>query len=291
MSTNISVSVIVPVFEQWHLVPALLRCMVAQSYPQERFEVLLVDNGSQEMLPPEPLAPNVEVLHCTVRGSYAARNHGVEHSRGDWLVFTDADCLPHRDWLCELGKALISESCDSRFFAGAVEVVGSRDKPTIYEVYDMVRGIPQAHYVNRGYAATANLAVPRRMVDRLGGFNGNLYSGGDAEFCRRGKSAGFYIAYIPTAVVSHPARETWAAVATKARRVKGGQWQRKSAFYKLWIVIRTLVSPAISLYRFFNNPRHSIKYRAIAALVYMRVWLVELTELSRVSLGRDPERR
>ena len=284
-------SVIVPVFEQWHLVPQLLECLAEQSCPAESFEVLLVDNGSSELMIPDYMAPNVRVLHCGIRGAYAARNHGVRDARGEWLVFTDADCLPERGWLEELAAAAEKLGKDDTFFAGSIETVGSSISPSIYEIYDLVRGIPQARYVKRGYAATANLAVPRILLVEVQGFNDELYSGGDADFCFRAKSLGYELEYIDSAIVKHRVRTSWDAVATKARRVKGGQLTHKSARYKLWIYCRTILSPFISMYRLGGVSNHSIKYRLIAICVYLRVWTVEIFELFRIAFGKEPERR
>lgn len=285
-------SVIVPVYEQWNLVSSLLCCLGAQAYSEELFEILLVDNGSNDFCPPDSVSPNVRIFKCDVRGSYAARNHGIAHARGEWLVFTDADCLPDENWLAEMAGAIQSGGvCKNLLIAGSVEVVGEARHPSVYEVYDMVRGIPQALYVSRGYAATANLAAPRELIDKLGGFNHKLYSGGDADFCRRALSVGCDIKYVAAAKVRHRVRANWESVATKARRVKGGQLTCKSGWYKGWIFARTFISPFITLYRLGLRSECSRRHRAIAICVYFRVWVVEIRELFRVAFGGEPERR
>ena len=67
-------SVLVPVYEQWDLVPKLLACLAAQTFPQDRFEVILADNGSPNFAPPAALPVNVRIVSCPQPGSYAARN-------------------------------------------------------------------------------------------------------------------------------------------------------------------------------------------------------------------------
>ena len=288
---SIKISVIVPIFEQWHFIPQLLKCLERQSYPRECFEVILVDNGSANLNVPPQVAPNVRISLCDVRGSYAARNQGIQEAQGDWLVFTDADCLPTEDWLSEIYMAIKSEKKSKIFFAGHVYAVSNSARATAYEIYDIVRGIPQAHYVKRGYAATANLAVPREVAISLGGFNSKLYSGGDADFCRRASALGWQITYIPSAVVGHRARMTWDAIVTKARRVKGGQLSCKPLGHRAWIVLRTVLSPLITAYRFLGAREHSFKYRLLAITVYIGVWLAEIVELFRIFSGKLPERR
>ena len=288
---SIRFSVIVPVFEQWHLVPELLDCLSNQTVNSNRYEIILVDNGSESVSPPKSIRGNVQVLRCETPGSYAARNHGIMYACGDWLVFTDADCLPFKNWLSEIDIAISSQNNFNSIFAGRVDAVCQSERPTVYEVYDMVRGIPQAHYVSRGYGATANFVASREVANDLAGFNAKLYSGGDADFCRRASALGCEILYVPAAVVGHRSRTSWEEVATKARRVKGGQLRCKSFGQRAWVLFRTLISPVITLPRFLSAREHSMKYRFLAATVYMRVWLVEIFEFFQVSLGRPPERR
>lgn len=167
------VSVIVPVYEQWHLVPELLNCLTEQSLPRGDFEVLIVDNGSKNLLVPQVVPDNVHVMSCERPGSYAARNRAAVEAIGDYLAFTDADCQPSPTWLENLLGAAANSKNVHGLWAGAIDVVSDGDDPNIFEAYDMVRGIPQERYVGRGYAATANLlsrttkAIIRRFTGCL----------------------------------------------------------------------------------------------------------------------------
>lgn len=163
-------SVIVPVFEQWRCVPRLLQALREQGW-SGAFETILIDNGSRSYAPPAALPPRTRILHCDRPGSYAARNTGIAVARGHWLLFTDADCVPAADWLERMAEALARHG-DRCLLAGAVEVVAEGGDPlNRYQIYDMVKGIPQAHYVRRGYAATANLCVPKAIIDSIGTFD------------------------------------------------------------------------------------------------------------------------
>ncbi|MFC3285764.1 glycosyltransferase family 2 protein [Litchfieldella rifensis] len=275
-------SVIVPVYEHWHLVPALIACLQAQSLSQRHFEVLLVDNGSQDFQPPQGLPENVTVLRCDTPGSYAARNHAIQHAQGDWYVFTDADCQPYPDWLEQLDLAIDALSDGTTILAGAVNVISASSRPNAYEKYDMVKGIPQAWYVSRGYAATANLAVHSRVVAAMNGFDASRYSGGDTDFCRRACKAGYTLAFVPSAVVNHPARDTWQALATKAKRIKGGQIIAGSLTRRTLWLLRTLTPPSVAIWRFATNTKHPFGYRVTAVVIQFRIWRLELWEVIRL---------
>lgn len=277
-------SVIVPVYRHWELVPGLLEALAGQSFRD--FEVLLVDNAPGEPRPTLDLPEAVRVLPCAEPGSYAARNVGVAAARGRVLAFTDADCRPDPGWLAAFAAAGGPE----RLLAGPVRMTVQGEVPNRWEAYDLIRGIPQARYVRLGYAATANLAVPRTVFARLGGFDAGRMSGGDAAFCRRVGAAGVPIRLVEGAVVAHPARAEWEELARKARRVKGGQIRGGSAAFRLSWLVRSLTPPLRAHRRFRAAPWPWAQRRDAIAVLY-RLWGVELAEIARLLLGRPPERR
>jgi glycosyltransferase involved in cell wall biosynthesis len=92
-------SVIVPVFNHWQLIPLLLDLLKNQTIPDSRFEIILVDNGSDHIPEIDDLPGNTRIIGCSTPGSYAARNEGIKHAKGRILAFTDADCRPAPCWL------------------------------------------------------------------------------------------------------------------------------------------------------------------------------------------------
>lgn len=288
---TIDCSVIVPVYEHWDRATALIDALQRQSLPPDRFEVLLVDNGSRNFSPPAQLPANVHVYRCHTPGSYAARNFGIKHAKGRWIVFTDADCLPDCRWLENLLNEAAQAGSRPTLVAGRVDVIALSDRPGAYEIYDVVKGIPQAWYVSRGYAASANLAAPATTVRNLNGFDESRYSGGDFDFCRRAAQAGVALRYAPDAVVKHPARDTWAALETKARRVKGAHLVSGSAGRRVYWLVRTFSPPVIAIYRFLTSSGMPFRCRLVAVLVQFRIWWVEIREVFRLIGSSTPERR
>lgn len=280
------VSVIVPVYETWHLIPSLVECLQRQTIRPDQFEVILVDNGSSS-LNLNSVPSDYRLLRCEKPGSYSARNKGAAESRGAILAFTDSDCLPEPDWL----RNLIMEISDSELRAGAVEIVTSGPKPSLIEQYDQIKGIPQALYVSRGYAATANLAIPAELFRSLGGFDESRYSGGDAEFCRRAFRFGARLTYVADAVVNHPARTSWSEVVTKARRVKGGQIKNGSLLQRLLWLFRTLLPPVVEWTRIISFKKATVYNRTRALVVETTLWVLRLGETIRLLLGGSPERK
>ncbi|UCV18275.1 glycosyltransferase family 2 protein [Ferribacterium limneticum] len=285
------VSVIVPVYNHWHLVPALLDCLAAQSLKPPAFELLLVDNASDCFPEALPLPPWAFLLRCTTPGSYAARNEAVRQARGEILVFTDADCRPMEQWL---------ESGVGAFQAGggclAIVAGGVSVEPedwqcmTPSEIYDVALGLPQARYVRRGYAITANLFIPVQVFEKVGMFDQSRFSGGDADFCRRAQRQGIKITYCAPARVIHPARCNWLELETKKRRVKGGQVAAGSRQRRAFYLLRTLLPPFDLWWRIIRAPRLSLPQRLQACILQGRLWGVELAEVYRLLRGELPIR-
>ena len=72
-------------------------------------EVIIIDNGSTdgtyEFLQERVKEIETEtfcLLQCLTPGSYAARNEGLRVASGDYVAFTDSDCLVSSDWLTSL---------------------------------------------------------------------------------------------------------------------------------------------------------------------------------------------
>lgn len=284
-------SVVIPVYEQWELVTELLDCLERQTFERHKFEIILVDNGSAGTATMPRASSALKVLHCEKPGSYAARNLGAQSANGDWLVFTDADCRPVPEWLEQLEDFAKREDQGRAILVGAVEIVSNSGDPGPWEVYDLVIGIAQERYAGRGYGATANLAVPRSLFNALGGFDGNRLSGGDAEFCRRAGAQGSVTIYVPQARVDHPARKTREQIATKARRVKGGQLKAGPFRRRLMWTAATVAPPLRRMWWLLRAKKHPFRYRLTAISVLFQIWFVELGELFRLSAGGQPERR
>ncbi|WP_428119076.1 glycosyltransferase [Candidatus Poriferisodalis sp.] len=108
----LSVTVVVPYYEARHELGLTLAGLERQTYPQDLFEVIVVDDGSDPPLDLSaldlpgldlsgPNSVNLRVIHQEDLGFglARARNNGARSANGDVLVFLDCDMVPEADWL------------------------------------------------------------------------------------------------------------------------------------------------------------------------------------------------
>lgn len=158
----IDISVIVPFHNERQHLERCVHALSSQTYPQNRYELILVDNastdGSADTLHDQPIT----LLHEPVRSSYAARNLGVRHARGHLLAFTDGDCEADPRWLEHIARHFADPTLDlllgERRFA--------RDTPTL----NLLTLLESDNASRLTYGYTNNLAVRREVFDQVGPF-------------------------------------------------------------------------------------------------------------------------
>jgi glycosyltransferase involved in cell wall biosynthesis len=212
-------AVVLPVHEDPG-VGHVLRSLQRLDWPADRLHVLVALDGPDAETERVAREHGAQVVVLpTNQGSYAARNAAIDAlpAEVEIVAFTDADC----EAMPELLQAHLVALRSAELSGGAVEVT-LRPKASPAEWVDSRRHLRQKHYVEvDGYAATANLAVRRSVLDSLR-FTSGLRSGGDADFCLRARAAGLSLVYTEGARVLHPARTTDAEVMKKVRRICTG---------------------------------------------------------------------
>ncbi len=223
------ISVIIPVYNDPEGLRETIASTLTQAYPEELYEIIVVDNGSTdatfdtaaELTRQHP--GRIRLLQeNAVRGSYAARNKGIEHANGGIMCFLDSDSTIRNDYLSHI---------DSLFHDGNIDYVGCEVKihseaRSLSATYQKARGFQVQWYIeNRHYAPTCCLSISKRVIDRVGPFDFRLESGGDWEFGKRVHAAGFTQAFSPAATVYHPARSRYHELVKKNMRCARGEAQ------------------------------------------------------------------
>jgi len=202
------VAVIIPTFGRPEALCGCLDALVAQAYPHQRFEVIVVDDGGTEALDGriagygEQLS--LRLLRQRNQGAAAARNAGAAEAKAPFYAFTDDDCRPAPDWLDKLAARIEANPC--ALFGGRVVNALERDPYAVAsqlileQAYAYHNPDPNA----ARFFATNNMLVPAAGFGRVGGFDaGFRVASEDREFCARWGELGMGLIYAPEAVVYH----------------------------------------------------------------------------------------
>lgn len=218
------ISVVVPVHNGQATIEQCLRTLLACDYPEDRREIIVVDNNSNDETASLVRKFAVQYLtECSRQSSYKARNTGILAATGEIVGFTDADCRVDRGWL--RAYAAHFAVSDSLFASGPIEVVFD-EKRTLAALYDRATAFPQQFFGRRGnFGATANLAVRRELFAKIGLFDERLVSSGDFEFGVRAREEGIHIDFCRDALVYHPARASLRLLGRKYSRIGRGEAQ------------------------------------------------------------------
>jgi len=206
--TNPFVSVVVPVRDGESTIAACLDSILAADYPEDRREILVVDNGSSDATAALIQARPVRYLHEPKRGVSNARNHGIAQSRGEILAFVDADCQVEPQWLVELVKPFADPEVGA--VAGDLQHV-TPSTPAERQAARLLGNWQRFAFTsNPAYPITANAAYRRDVLDRIGGFDPHMTRAQDVELGLRFQElSGRRLAYAERATARHRNRTTW----------------------------------------------------------------------------------
>lgn len=175
-------SVVVCAYNEAERVEDCVRALLAQDLASERFEVVFVDDGSEDdtldlvrhVLAAERRARDIvfRVVSIEHAGLCWARNTGIVHTRGKLIAFTDADAAPDKDWARRIVE---------RFDADAsLDVLGGRVR-IINPESRVARFLDMAHYgaADERDVIGCNMVFRRELFERFGGFHVGFASRGD----------------------------------------------------------------------------------------------------------------
>jgi succinoglycan biosynthesis protein ExoA len=189
------VSVLMPVRNEAAFISRSLGAVLAQDYPSDRMEVLVIDGGSDDDTAQiaGDLAshatragrPGVRVILNEERTVPSGLNRALEVSKGEIIVRVDGHCVIAADYVRRCVEILAETGADN--VGGAQRAVGEGALGTaIALAHSSMFGSGNASYRHadrRGWVETVYLGAYRREVfDRLGGFDTELVRTQDGEF-------------------------------------------------------------------------------------------------------------
>jgi GT2 family glycosyltransferase len=219
------VSVVVATRDGAERLPALLRALAEQTLARDRYEVIVVDDGSRDGTVRVLDGADVDrrLDHDSPRGPAAARNTGWRAARAPLVAFTDDDCRPEPGWV-EAGLAAHG--------AHPSALVQGRTRPEPADEPKLDNPRARSIRVDRlgPFFQTCNVFYPRELLERVGGFDERIPTGAeDVDLAMRALRAGSGAVFAPDALVNHGVLEQslidavrftarWRTVPTVVRR-------------------------------------------------------------------------
>jgi glycosyltransferase involved in cell wall biosynthesis len=216
------VTVVVPVFGAAQELHRTVEGLSRQTYPRDKYEVIVVDNGCDPPCAPAAHPDLVRLIREEKPGSYAARNAGIRASTAEILGFVDAGCTPRPDWIERAVERLTNASGPMVLGGHLDPAVPPVRTPTVIEWYDSLTYYDQSLFTRYGFASTANLFTWRRVLDDVGLFEESIKSGADSLFGIRAAERGYPVTYAPDVTVIHPPLADLRSFIRRHRRIAGG---------------------------------------------------------------------
>ena len=177
-----TVSIIIPVRNEEKHIEKLLRNIQSQSYPADKFDIIVIDDYSTDntvSIIKSLNIPNVKIVPLKVEGEiYAykkmAITTGVNNSNAELIVSTDGDCSMDQHWL----SSIVSFYTSNSFKLISSPVAFHQEKNWFEKIqtveFQYLIGVG-ASCMRNGMPSTcngANLAYTRELFHEINGFEG-----------------------------------------------------------------------------------------------------------------------
>lgn len=242
------ISVIIPARNEQDNIGPLLQALQEQTYPKELFEIIVIDDHSDDGTAGEVKKfPEVKLIELKETGinSYKKKaiETGIEAASGELIVTTDADCLPGKSWLNVI--ALFKEEKNAVFISAPVVLQNNSSLLQIFQSLDflILQGVTGAAVHKNLFAMCngANLSYEKRAFFEVGGFSkiDAIASGDDMLLMHKvRKKYPLRIFYLKSkeAIVSTQPMKTWKEFFDQRIR-----WASKARYYQdkkiFWVLL------------------------------------------------------
>jgi glucosyl-dolichyl phosphate glucuronosyltransferase len=224
----VGICVIICTYNRCNYLPKLIESLRKQTLPKERFEILTVDNNSNDDTQKAANAlqestSNLRYVFEPKQGLSVARNRGLSETVSPLVVYIDDDAYAEPQWLSSYIEAF--EKDDKIVCVGGpVDLDWQGERPSwIPKRYESLftsvdYGAEEKYLTSRDYLVGANIGFRRNWLMGQGGFPQNLgrkghclLSGEEASLYRKVFETGKKAFYYPDAKVFHrvtPERKT-----------------------------------------------------------------------------------
>ena len=197
----VSLSIIIPALNEEKMIGRCLESLTQLAFARDRFEVLVVDNGSRDrtldIAESFKDRMNLKVLQQEGVRISALRNLGAQTAAGDILAFLDADCLAPADWL---DRIFALAPADGAGVLGAHYLL-PEDSLWVGRTWHRYQEAPKSGEVS--HVPAGDLIMRREDFLKLRGFDETIQTNEDYELCDRARKAGMNVRAYPQIGVVH----------------------------------------------------------------------------------------
>lgn len=242
--SNSAISIIIPVYKDLYGLKLTISDL-RKSNISVQFEIIVCNDGANRLITDWLNDQGLtEIKIPKQKGSYNARNQGIEKSQFNWLLFVDAGVRVKPDWY----ELALEKFEHNSYLAFDINLDIPKEAGLMKQYSQFVEFRCKAYWEQNHFGPTAFLLVEKRLFDETGLFNNKLLSGGDFEFGNRCWHAGFKMTFIENEHIFHEARSLWAKYKKHVRVLQG--LQQLGNMYPN----RLMKLPEISLKEFVKGP-------------------------------------
>jgi succinoglycan biosynthesis protein ExoA len=280
------VSVIIAVKNSQGTIDKCLDSVLTSDYTS--FEVIVVDDGSTDKTPEilQGLRDKISIItNASSLGPAQARNIASQAAHGEFLAFTDGDCIVDRAWI----KGLLSG------FTGGLQIAacgGMQRVPEDASLFEqsvflfMQKMAFMTEYVKSGpnskihevfHNPSCTVMYRKDIFLKSGGFCPGLWPGEDVELDYRLRKAGLRLMFNPKALVYHYRPKTFTAFTRMMKRYGAAQGclLRKYGFFRKVHVVPFITASAVIVFSYLLMRNTGLFVAALfclilLALLYMR---------------------
>jgi len=213
-------SIIIPTFNSESTIRRCLLSLISQSYPREKYEIILIDDGSKDrtIQVATEVGTDIIILRKQRGGPGDARNVGVKQSRGKFLGFIDSDCEAKKDWI----KTIIEELESLDAISGPIDNGNPDSKHAWVEYFIEFGGFNKNKKRSLiRFFPTCNGACRRDIFLKVGGFN-TTPTGEDVLFGNSLNRNGAKLMFVPELQIQHFCRTTSSKVLSNTKKLGKG---------------------------------------------------------------------
>lgn len=190
------VTVVIPAHNEEGYIERCLSSILAQEYPESRYETIVVNNNSTDATPEIARELGVRVIDEPQGPVGKVRNTGANGARGEILLFLDSDCIAPSDWISYAAGKIRSEP--ELVLGGGCELPPS---PKPIEKYWLLNGTEGATLPRE--LIGASIAISKTAFLVVGGFDETVTSGEDSKLSNTLRNRGFNVVIDRKMSVTH----------------------------------------------------------------------------------------